>query len=374
MSGMDWIKLSTSYLDNPTLGRLPENIRARFYELYLLAGQCDANGFITYSLEEIAWKLHINLEELQATMDLLNSALPVLFRNNGSGPEMPIFRNEQVSREKREEQKEQHRLRQDKYIKSHVHITDAIHDASLTTKSQSQSQSKRKSQSQIKKKINDSSSSSSKSIAADDDELVNIFRAFGATPKQLKYLAKTPGITLVNVMAMAAQVRNDKTVRKPNYITLQNILEGERAAAEWKDQSTWEIIPEMIRSACGLAPIQDGEKDPEWGENKLDELQIEFPIKPDESVKQMVTKKRNVERCWQSTLDQLQMEMPKASFDTWVRDTRTIHYEDGLFIIAARNKYARDWLESRLTSTVTRLLMGIVNRSVDIKFVVQEGE
>ncbi len=79
-------------------------------------------------------------------------------------------------------------------------------------------------------------------------------------------------------------------------------------------------------------------------------------------------------QAWQSALGQLQMEMPKASFDTWVRDTQINSYENGLFTIAVRNAYARDWLESRLSSTVTRLLMGIMNRSVDVSFVIQSNE
>jgi chromosomal replication initiator protein len=78
----------------------------------------------------------------------------------------------------------------------------------------------------------------------------------------------------------------------------------------------------------------------------------------------------DAEKAWQSALGQLQMEMPKASFDTWVRDTQIHSYDDGLFTISVRNAYARDWLESRLSSTVTRLLMGIMNRSVDVAFIV----
>src|SRR5512141_926313 len=78
-------------------------------------------------------------------------------------------------------------------------------------------------------------------------------------------------------------------------------------------------------------------------------------------------------QAWQSALGQLQMEMPKASFDTWVRDTQIDSYEDGLFTIGVRNAYARDWLESRLSSTVTRLLMGIMNRNVNVAFVVQQN-
>jgi len=82
----------------------------------------------------------------------------------------------------------------------------------------------------------------------------------------------------------------------------------------------------------------------------------------------------DAERAWQSALGQLQMEMPKASFDTWVRDTQVVSYEDGTFTIGVRNEYARDWLESRLTSTVTRLMTGIMNRDVGVRFVVHTGE
>ncbi len=82
----------------------------------------------------------------------------------------------------------------------------------------------------------------------------------------------------------------------------------------------------------------------------------------------------DAELAWQSALGQLQMEMPKASFDTWVRDTRIVTYEDGIFTIAVNNAYARDWLESRLSSTATRLLMGMMNREVDVHFVVNNSE
>ena len=82
----------------------------------------------------------------------------------------------------------------------------------------------------------------------------------------------------------------------------------------------------------------------------------------------------DAEQAWQSALGQLQMEMPKASFDTWVRDTHLASYDDGLFTIGVRNAYAREWLESRLSSTAMRLLMGIMNRSVEVQFIVTNEE
>ena len=82
----------------------------------------------------------------------------------------------------------------------------------------------------------------------------------------------------------------------------------------------------------------------------------------------------NAEQAWQSVLGQLQMEMPRASFDTWVRDTRPVSYQDGTLVVGVRNAYARDWLENRLAGTVNRLLVGIMNASVSVNFVVNGND
>jgi len=82
----------------------------------------------------------------------------------------------------------------------------------------------------------------------------------------------------------------------------------------------------------------------------------------------------NAEQAWQSVLGQLQMEMPRASFDTWVRDTKAVSYQEGILTVGVRNAYAREWLESRLASTVSRLLVGIMNANVAVNFVVNEPE
>ena len=67
----------------------------------------------------------------------------------------------------------------------------------------------------------------------------------------------------------------------------------------------------------------------------------------------------HAERLWQAALGQLQVEMPKAAFDTWVRDAELLAYEDGQFIVGVQNAFARDWLAERLGPIVTRVLSGI---------------
>ena len=78
----------------------------------------------------------------------------------------------------------------------------------------------------------------------------------------------------------------------------------------------------------------------------------------------------NSQQAWQATLGQLQMEMSKAAFDTWVRNAELVNQQEDRFTIGVQNPYARDWLDSRLSSTVTRMLTGLMERPQQVKFVV----
>jgi chromosomal replication initiator protein len=82
----------------------------------------------------------------------------------------------------------------------------------------------------------------------------------------------------------------------------------------------------------------------------------------------------NAEQAWQTVLAQLQMDMPRASYDTWVRDTRPVAYENGMLTVGVRNAYARDWLDSRLATTVNKLLIDTLNSKVSVKFIVSQEE
>jgi chromosomal replication initiator protein len=78
----------------------------------------------------------------------------------------------------------------------------------------------------------------------------------------------------------------------------------------------------------------------------------------------------NAEQLWQAALGQLQLEMPRASFETWVRDAELLTHEDGEYIIGVQNAYACDWLEDRLQSTVNRVMTSILGQTVRVRFVV----
>ncbi len=72
------------------------------------------------------------------------------------------------------------------------------------------------------------------------------------------------------------------------------------------------------------------------------------------------------EHAWQATIGQLQLEMSKASFDTWVSSAQFLGYDEetSLFTIGVKNAYARDWLDDRLSAKLSRLLTGMIGKPV----------
>lgn len=82
----------------------------------------------------------------------------------------------------------------------------------------------------------------------------------------------------------------------------------------------------------------------------------------------------NAQQAWQATMGQLQMEMSKAAFDTWVKSAELVTHEEDTFTIGVQNAYARDWLENRLSSTVTRLLSGMMEQQQNVQFVIWQKD
>ncbi len=80
------------------------------------------------------------------------------------------------------------------------------------------------------------------------------------------------------------------------------------------------------------------------------------------------------EDIWQAALGELQLQMTRGTFNTWLKPTRVLSYKDDEFIIAVENAYMKDWLENRLHATIVRTLVGIIKEEVNVKFAVWPKE
>jgi chromosomal replication initiator protein len=59
---------------------------------------------------------------------------------------------------------------------------------------------------------------------------------------------------------------------------------------------------------------------------------------------------------WQATLGELQLQMTRATFDTWLRGSQVIEHQDDQFTVHVRHAYAVDWLQNRLLPVIQRTL------------------
>jgi hypothetical protein len=77
-------------------------------------------------------------------------------------------------------------------------------------------------------------------------------------------------------------------------------------------------------------------------------------------------------KVWHATRGQLQIELSKAIYDTWVRDVELSEFDGDELVLGAANNYARDWLTDRLKSTVERIVTGILGKEIAVRFIVYD--
>ncbi|NLA79270.1 MAG: ATP-binding protein, partial [Chloroflexi bacterium] len=83
----------------------------------------------------------------------------------------------------------------------------------------------------------------------------------------------------------------------------------------------------------------------------------------------------DAQQAWKATIEQLKSELPKASFDTWVKQCKFIGWDElsSTMTIGANNAFACDWLDSRLKSTVINKLTGMLALAVNVEFKVHNA-
>jgi hypothetical protein len=76
---------------------------------------------------------------------------------------------------------------------------------------------------------------------------------------------------------------------------------------------------------------------------------------------------------WQMVIGELQAEMSRAQYETWVQPLRAIGYENNVYTVGAYNTYGRAWVEERLGARITRLLEGLYGQDLTFKVVVSNS-
>ena len=79
------------------------------------------------------------------------------------------------------------------------------------------------------------------------------------------------------------------------------------------------------------------------------------------------------EEAWRTVLGQLQGQVERAAYRTWLEPLRPLAYADGIYTLAAASTYARDLAQARFGATITRQLAGVYGGKVKLDLVVGDG-
>ncbi|MEX0684094.1 MAG: chromosomal replication initiator protein DnaA [Dehalococcoidia bacterium] len=74
------------------------------------------------------------------------------------------------------------------------------------------------------------------------------------------------------------------------------------------------------------------------------------------------------QRVWDTALGQLQIHVTRPNYDTWLKDTRGLRYEDGMFIVGVPTEFVKEWLGTRMRGIVSQTVGGILGTPTEISF------
>jgi hypothetical protein len=159
---------------------------------------------------------------------------------------------------------------------------------------------------------------------------------------------------------LAAVSRNVQPERLVPYA--ETVLENARSEARERERLN-QVLAETVHTGQG-----DAEQRQEAVEPSIIAAQdVEHPP-PD----------RKALAFWQSALSELELQMTKATFSTWLRPARLLAWEPGhgdgsgnsstRMVLGVPNGYVKDWLENRLLTPIQRTLCGIAGQPIEITF------
>src|SRR3989337_2360130 len=73
-------------------------------------------------------------------------------------------------------------------------------------------------------------------------------------------------------------------------------------------------------------------------------------------------------RVWDTALGQLQLQLTRPNFDTWLKDTVGLRTENGSFIVGTPSDFVSEWLSAKMGPVIAKTVSGILGRPVTLRF------
>jgi len=135
-----------------------------------------------------------------------------------------------------------------------------------------------------------------------------------------------------------------------------------------------EFVTDIPAQEPPISPENSGVGESDWRDTlrKLKPVANAAPEPANERLAVMVSDGYTAQRAWNAAFQQLELQLDRASFDTWLRSARLLDYGADGFVVGVHNSYARDMLQHRFYRNVARVLRDVVGREASVRFEVIE--
>jgi chromosomal replication initiator protein len=77
---------------------------------------------------------------------------------------------------------------------------------------------------------------------------------------------------------------------------------------------------------------------------------------------------RSPQTIWDTALGQLELQVTRPNYETWLRNTAGLRLEGNRFIVGVPSDFTLEWLRSRMSSLISRIVSDLLNGPVEVSF------
>lgn len=80
----------------------------------------------------------------------------------------------------------------------------------------------------------------------------------------------------------------------------------------------------------------------------------------------------NIQKLWESVLVEIELNVSKATFNTWFKDTYIIKEEDGIIYLGVPNEFVKTWLKEKYHKFILKALRSLSDRVRGVEYVIKK--
>ncbi len=81
-----------------------------------------------------------------------------------------------------------------------------------------------------------------------------------------------------------------------------------------------------------------------------------------------MTEARSAQQIWEAALGELQIQVNKPNYRTWLAKTAALSYQDNQFVIGVPNTFVAEYLSKNQHSLIKKVLTGLTHHDVQVQF------